>query len=93
MHPDKLSHLSEEDLANATTQFQDLSTWYALLSDPAKRKRYDITGSVEDASSLFADMKDEDVSWEEFFRTVYDGVISEKSINEYKEKYRCEEPC
>ena len=41
-HPDK-NHSSE-----ATQKFQDIAVAYEILSDPEKRKRYDLTGSIEE---------------------------------------------
>ena len=51
-----------------------------------RRKRYDETGSIEEAESLFD--KEGDVSWEDFFRQLFDGVISEKTIEAYKTTFQ-----
>jgi DnaJ-class molecular chaperone len=43
-HPDKISvHCSKEERAVATKRFQQLSLYYAILSDDVKRARYDRT--------------------------------------------------
>ncbi len=86
VHPDKCSHLSEQEQQEATSRFQSLSTYYGILSNPDRRKRYDETGSIQEAEALFE--KDGDVSWEDFFKQLFDGIVSEKTIEEYKITYQ-----
>ncbi|EHL00635.1 putative DnaJ like protein subfamily C member 9 [Glarea lozoyensis 74030] len=45
-HPDKApEHLKDE----AHTKFQEIAFAYAVLSDPIRRKRYDVTGSTSES--------------------------------------------
>jgi DnaJ family protein C protein 9 len=90
VHPDKSSHLPAEEQAKSTERFQTLSKYYAILSDPKKRARYDATGSLEDAEAWsFSDMKEDGVTWDDYFKAMFDGIVSEETIQEYSDKYRC----
>jgi len=46
-HPDKNKE------PNATQKFQDISVAYEILSDPEKRKKYDLSGSIDEGSIAF----------------------------------------
>lgn len=82
VHPDKVG----KDKEAATQKFQKLSLYYAILSDPHKRKRYDETGSIQEAQDMFD--KDDDVSWEDYFKQMFD-VVDEQKIEEFKKNYQC----
>lgn len=82
VHPDKV----EKNKEIATKKFQQLSLYYAILSDVNKRKKYDETGSIEDAQDLFD--KDDDVSWIDFFKQMFE-VVDGKKIEEFKKSYQC----
>ena len=45
-HPDKVQDIQLKK--EAEIRFKEISHAYAILSDPAKRKRYDATGNVDD---------------------------------------------
>ena len=83
VHPDKVKTADRQE---ATTQFQQLSLYYGILSDPQRRKRYDETGSIQHAQELFE--KGDDVSWTDFFREMFDTIDQEK-IQKFKENYQC----
>jgi DnaJ homolog subfamily C member 9 len=75
-HPDK--HQNKEE---AHTKFQEIAFAYAILSDDARRRRYDTTGSLEDA-------EDGEFDWKEWFSEMWNGVVSGETIREFKEKYQ-----
>ena len=90
VHPDKInipSGSTEEDLQKlrqeATLEFQDLSRFYAVLSDPVKRAAYDQTGVINDG-----DVAEGASLWSEYFEAVWNGVVNEDSINKYAVEYR-----
>lgn len=76
-HPDKHQDNSEE----AHTKFQEIAFAYAILSDETRRKRFDTTGSLENA-------EEGDFDWKEWFAEMWDGVVSGDTIREFKEKYQ-----
>nr|KAJ3422177.1 hypothetical protein HK105_000845 [Polyrhizophydium stewartii] len=89
-HPDKLpADSSDAEIEAAKDAFQELSRAYAVLSDPLRRKRYDATGSVNES---ILDMKDDGVTWDDYFRELWSGVVNEASIGEFKVKYQCKWP-
>lgn len=75
-HPDK--HANKDE---AHTKFQEIAFAYAILSDEARRRRYDTTGSLEEA-------EDGEFDWKEWFSEMWDGIISGDTIREFKEKYQ-----
>ncbi|KAI8921923.1 hypothetical protein DFJ77DRAFT_544799 [Powellomyces hirtus] len=85
-HPDKLGGASEEERVTATQKFQQIASWYQILSDPIKRQRYDETGSLDDNDWVFAEKGD--VSWDEFFRSLWTGLVTKETIEEYSAKYK-----
>lgn len=80
-HPDKATGAAA---ATATQDFQRLTAAYALLSDPARRQRFDTTGSTADV--LFAD--DDTFSWADFYRDRYADVITDESIAAFEKEYK-----
>ena len=48
LHPDKLVGASDEDTAAAAEKFKEVNSAYSLLSDAAKRERYNRTGTTSD---------------------------------------------
>ena len=82
IHPDKVV----ENKEIATEKFQKLSIYYGILSDANKRKRYDETGSIQDAHDTFD--KDDDVSWIDFFKQMF-YVVNQEKIEDYKKIYQC----
>ena len=75
-HPDK--HQNKEE---AHTKFQEIAFAYAILSDEGRRRRYDTTGSLEEA-------EDGEFDWKEWFSELWNGVVSGDTIREFKEKYQ-----
>ena len=78
VHPDKNSS------PDAVESFQALQKAYAILSDPAKRQRYDRTGCTDDESSGFYDAYTH-------YRSVY-TEISTEDIEKFASRYRCPPP-
>ncbi|KAJ3034025.1 hypothetical protein HDV00_005502 [Rhizophlyctis rosea] len=86
-HPDKLTHLStDEEKQQAIAKFQQIATWYAVLSDPIKRKRYDTTGEIDSEGASMISAKG-DAAWDGYFRTLWEEVMI-KAIEEMSKKYR-----
>ncbi|KAJ3180270.1 hypothetical protein HDU87_002149 [Geranomyces variabilis] len=84
-HPDKLSTATEAERLAATEKFQQIASWYGILSDPAKRARYDQTGSLDERGIEFMDKGD--ATWYDFFRNMW-GELTLKDIDEYAKKYQ-----
>lgn len=82
-HPDKASADQKE---SAHTKFQELAFAYAILSDPRRRSRYDTTGRTEE--SLVENDEDGEFNWTEFFRQQYESVVTEQTIEKFKEEYQ-----
>ncbi|KAK4081047.1 uncharacterized protein Triagg1_2579 [Trichoderma aggressivum f. europaeum] len=79
-HPDKVSE-SEKEKAHET--FQGIAFAYAVLSDPARRKRYDTTGSTSESI-----VDSEGFDWSEYYREQYKDAISEDAIKKFAAKYK-----
>lgn len=47
LHPDKATG-DDDDRAVAERRFKDVNEAYSILSDPVRRKRYDLTGSTDE---------------------------------------------
>ncbi|KAJ3409169.1 hypothetical protein HDV05_004562 [Chytridiales sp. JEL 0842] len=93
-HPDKVTALTtDKERAQATLKFQELNHKYAILSDPARRSRYDATGYVGEVGSsdggagLFDGVRPEG-GWEKFFSELWSGLVTEDSISKFELKYR-----
>ncbi|OAX82543.1 hypothetical protein ACJ72_03100 [Emergomyces africanus] len=81
-HPDKAPPDAKE---TAHKKFQDIAFAYAILSDPRRRRRYDITGNT--AESLDLD-EDDDFNWVDFFREQFSAVVSGEAIDKIKREYQ-----
>ncbi|KAL2112604.1 hypothetical protein VUR80DRAFT_7029 [Thermomyces stellatus] len=81
-HPDKVP---PERRAEAHTTFQSIAFAYAVLSDPARRSRYDATGST--AESVDAD----DFNWSAYYRDLFADAVSAEAIARFAEAYRFSE--
>ncbi|KAK0707514.1 DnaJ domain-containing protein [Lasiosphaeris hirsuta] len=79
-HPDKVSDDKKDE---AKEKFQSIAFAYAILSDQARRKRYDETGSTSEAI-----VDSEGFSWSEFYRAQFQDAISEDAINQFAAKYK-----
>ena len=78
--PDKVS---EDKRKDAKETFQNIAFAHAVLSDPARRKRYDETGSTSEAI-----VDSEGFSWTEYYRDQFRDAISEEAINKFAAKYK-----
>lgn len=76
-HPDKAGGDAESN-----RRFQQIGFAYSVLSDDARRARYDATGSTEES------FLDGPVDWNEYFRTLWTGEVSAQTLNEFQAKYR-----
>jgi DnaJ family protein C protein 9 len=79
-HPDKAPDDKKDE---AKEKFQQVAFAYAVLSDPARRKRYDETGSTSEAV-----VDSEGFSWSDFYREQFRDAISEDAIRQFAEKYK-----
>ncbi|KAF4555933.1 DnaJ domain-containing protein 10 [Elsinoe fawcettii] len=84
-HPDKAT---PENVSSANAKFQEIALAYAILSDPRRRSRYDLTGRTEESLSLNDDDVDDDFNWSDFYRTQFEDVISADSIAAFKAEYQ-----
>ena len=81
-HPDKAS---EQDKDIAKTTFQRLAFAYAILSDPARRSRYDATGST---SESILDAEGDDFDWLSFYRSQFENVVTEERVHKFRDEYK-----
>lgn len=79
-HPDKAP---EDKKDEAKEKFQQVAFAYAVLSDPARRKRYDETGSTSEAV-----VDSEGFSWTEFYQEQYRDAVSEEAIKKFAAQYK-----
>ncbi|KAK7420271.1 hypothetical protein QQZ08_010471 [Neonectria magnoliae] len=79
-HPDKVPEKQKE---KANEKFQSIAFAYAILSDPARRKRYDTTGST--AESI---VDSEGFKWSDYYREQYKNSVSEDTIQKFADKYK-----
>ncbi|KAI8821544.1 hypothetical protein BJ741DRAFT_715607 [Chytriomyces cf. hyalinus JEL632] len=91
-HPDKLSNLSTDaDRASASAEFQKITHFHAILSDPDRRQRYDSTGFVGTVggsdSDNGIDIQTPLEGWDAFFRTLWGSLTTDK-IDSFMLQYR-----
>lgn len=67
----------------AHEKFQSIAFAYAVLSDPARRKRYDASGST--AESI---VDSDGFNWSDFYREQFKGAISADAIKKFADKYK-----
>ncbi|KAF2258024.1 DnaJ-domain-containing protein [Lojkania enalia] len=79
-HPDKAQ---EADKTAANQRFQEIAFAYAVLSDEARRKRYDLTGST---SETVAD--DDEFDWLKFYKAQYEELVNEENIKRIATEYK-----
>ncbi|KAG5929933.1 hypothetical protein E4U42_003865 [Claviceps africana] len=79
-HPDKVSDDRKEQ---AHAKFQQIAFAYAILSDPARRKRYDTTGSTSE-SIVDAD----GFNWSDYYREQFKDSISADAIKKFADQYK-----
>lgn len=79
-HPDKVPQDQKDE---AKEKFQQVAFAYAVLSDPARRKRYDETGSTSEAV-----VDSEGFSWSEFYSEQFRDAVSEEAIKQFAAQYK-----
>lgn len=79
-HPDKVA---AEQRDKAHVEFQEVALAYAVLSDPARRKRYDETGST--AESV---VDSDGFSWSDFYRAAFADAVNPDAIETFAAKYK-----
>ncbi|EPE08970.1 hypothetical protein F503_04557 [Ophiostoma piceae UAMH 11346] len=79
-HPDKVAPEKRDE---AHAQFQEVAFAYAVLSDAARRKRYDETGST--AESV---VDSEGFSWSDFYRSAFADAVNPNAIEAFSAKYK-----
>ncbi|CAK7565507.1 MAG: hypothetical protein SEPTF4163_003424 [Sporothrix epigloea] len=79
-HPDKVAP-DQRDTAHV--QFQEVALAYAVLSDPARRKRYDETGSTADSI-----VDSDGFSWSDFYRAAFADAVNPDAIEAFAAQYK-----
>jgi DnaJ family protein C protein 9 len=79
----EIDKVPEDQKDEATSAFQSIAFAYAILSDPARRKRYDATGSTSESI-----VDSEGFNWSDFYREQFKEAISEDAINKFAAKYK-----
>ncbi|KXJ86328.1 hypothetical protein Micbo1qcDRAFT_140573 [Microdochium bolleyi] len=79
-HPDKVP-VTERDEAHQ--KFQSIALAYAILSDPARRKRYDDTGSTSESI-----VDTDGFSWSDYYREQYKDAVSDDAIDKFAKIYK-----
>ncbi|KAI8218043.1 DnaJ-like protein subfamily C member 9 [Colletotrichum sp. SAR 10_77] len=80
-HPDKVP---DDQRDEAKEKFQSIAFAYAILSDPARRKRYDTTGSTSESI-----IDSEGFNWSDYYREQFRDAISADAIEKFAKKYKC----
>lgn len=75
--------MSEADKEAANTKFQSIAFAYAILSDPAKRKRYDATGSTSDSI-----VDGDGFDWSDYYREQFRDAVSADAIQKFASTYK-----
>ncbi|KAM0243661.1 hypothetical protein ACHAPO_000515 [Fusarium lateritium] len=79
-HPDKVT----QDLKEAAHEtFQAIAFAYAILSDPARRKRYDETGSTSESI-----VDSEGFNWSDYYREQLKESVSGDAIEKFAKTYK-----
>ncbi|KAH7185446.1 DnaJ domain-containing protein [Fusarium flagelliforme] len=79
-HPDKVPQDQKE---SAHEKFQAIAFAYAILSDPARRKRYDETGSTSESI-----VDSEGFNWSDYYREQFKESVSGDAIDKFAKKYK-----
>ncbi|KAI0391744.1 DnaJ domain-containing protein [Xylariaceae sp. FL0594] len=79
-HPDKVPN-DQKRIAHET--FQSIAFAYAVLSDSARRKRYDETGSTSESI-----VDSDGFSWSEYYREQFRDAISSDAIEKFAAQYK-----
>jgi DnaJ homolog subfamily C member 9 len=75
--------VTDDKKSGATEKFQEIAFAYAVLSDPARRKRYDETGSTSEAI-----VDSDGFSWTDFYRAQFQEAISSDAIEKFAKAYK-----
>jgi DnaJ family protein C protein 9 len=81
LHPDKNTDKSPSEIDQLSREFVEITSYYKVLVDPIKRKKYDQTGSLEAEAS--------DLNWKDYFDEMY--KITAEDIEKFKESFRYSE--
>ncbi|KAI8963204.1 chaperone protein dnaJ 6 [Daldinia sp. FL1419] len=79
-HPDKVP---DDQKQKAHETFQSIAFAYAVLSDPARRKRYDETGSTSESI-----VDSDGFSWSDFYREQYRDTVTADAIEKFAKQYK-----
>ncbi|KAH9434390.1 hypothetical protein MCOR02_006400 [Pyricularia oryzae] len=79
-HPDKVP---EDQKASAHEKFQQIAFAYAVLSDPARRARYDATGSTSESI-----VDSDGFDWSDFYRAQFADAVSGEAIEKFARTYK-----
>ncbi|KAI2784282.1 chaperone protein dnaJ 6 [Daldinia loculata] len=79
-HPDKVP---DDQKQKAHEAFQSIAFAYAVLSDPARRKRYDETGSTSESI-----VDSDGFSWSDFYREQYRDTVAADAIEKFAKQYK-----
>jgi DnaJ homolog subfamily C member 9 len=78
-----IDKVAEPDKQEANEKFQRIALAYAVLSDPARRKRYNETGSTSESI-----VDSEGFSWSDYYQEQFRDAISEDAIKKFALKYK-----
>ena len=94
-HPDKLALSNGGGSSSSTSagggsggepsvgsKFQQIGFAYSVLSTESRRSRYDSTGRTDES------MFDEGMDWNAYFKEMWSGEVSAKTLEAFKKKYR-----
>ncbi|KFH45446.1 DnaJ subfamily C member-like protein [Hapsidospora chrysogenum ATCC 11550] len=81
-HPDKAPD-DPKKKKEAHGNFQEVAFAYAVLSDPARRKRYDETGSTSESI-----VDSDGFNWSDYYREQYKDAISADAIEKFAKQYK-----
>ncbi|KAI5923544.1 DnaJ domain-containing protein [Camillea tinctor] len=79
-HPDKVPESQKEKAHEA---FQSIAFAYAVLSDAARRKRYDETGSTSESI-----VDSDGFSWSDYYREQFRDAVSGDAIERFAAQYK-----
>lgn len=75
--------MSEDKKSQAHEAFQRIAFAYAVLSDSARRKRYDETGSTSESI-----VDSDGFSWSDYYREQFREAISNDAIEKFAKQYK-----
>jgi DnaJ family protein C protein 9 len=79
----EVDKVSEDKKSEAHETFQQIAFAYAILSDSARRKRYDETGSTSESI-----VDSDGFSWSDYYREQFRDAISEDAIAKFAQQYK-----